>query len=82
MTEKKRHFKFSSSYVNSAKEAGVNNTYIPDAWKLFFLTAPSGAVVKKSANKKAAKKAVVKKAIKKAVFKKAAKKAAKKVAKR
>jgi hypothetical protein len=43
MSSKKKYAKFSTSYVDSAKEAGIESTYIPNVWKIFFRSATSNS---------------------------------------
>lgn len=41
MSNKKKYANFSASFVDLAKEAGIDNTYIPEIWKIFFRSSPA-----------------------------------------
>jgi hypothetical protein len=41
MSHKKKYAHFSPSFVEIAKDAGIDNTYIPEVWKTFFRSSSS-----------------------------------------
>ncbi|MBK6329328.1 MAG: hypothetical protein IPF62_01960 [Bacteroidetes bacterium] len=77
MSAKKKYADFSTSYVANAAEAGIDSTYIPEEWKIFFRASiavrlrsgrrvgSSGVVSKKANSAKALKKAAPKKVARK-----------------